>query len=104
MPEEPTLGEVVRRLENIHSDLKEDLRDLANRLDRKVSQDVYEIKHGQLETRIAKVEAEREKEKAERKTDLRAVFTSLIAPIVVIGVISLASIGLALYVAFIKGS
>lgn len=103
MPDEPTLGEVVRRLEDIRSDLKEDIRDLGGRLDRKVSVDVYEIKHNQLNDRVSKIEADRTREAEAQAAARRAVFQSLLAPIIVTGMVAAVSILLTLYVAFLKG-
>jgi hypothetical protein len=99
VPDEPTLGEVVRRLE----DIREDIRDVAGRLDRKVSMDVYEIKHNQLIDRVSKIEAERAREAEAQAAARRAVFQSLLAPIIVTGAVAAVSILLTLYVAFLKG-
>jgi hypothetical protein len=102
VPDEPTLGEVVRRLESVHQDLKEDFRDVAGRLDQKVSVERYEIErrnrddvHDQIMQRIATIEGAREKEKQEkqeaeqkladrRAADRRLIFSALIAPILML--------------------
>ena len=98
MADEPTLGEVVRRLEAIHVDLKEDLREYGARLDKKVSVERYEPErraadevHRQIIERLATMEASREREKQEaeaarrkqedqRRSDRRLVFSCLVAP------------------------
>jgi hypothetical protein len=100
--DEPTLGEVVRRLEAIHVDLKEDLREYGTRLDKKVSVERYDIErrtaseaHQALLERIAQIEAARAQEQrdaeAERRTredqrrsDRRLVFSCLIAPVLLL--------------------
>jgi hypothetical protein len=41
--DDPSNGELARRLELIHVDLKEDFRELAKRLDAKVSLERYEL-------------------------------------------------------------
>lgn len=98
MADEPTLGEVVRRLEAIHVDLKEDLREYGARLDKKVSVERYELErraaddvHRQVIERVAGIETAREREKQEaeaarrrqedqRRSDRRLVFSCLVAP------------------------
>lgn len=102
MADEPTLGEVVRRLEAIHADLKEDLREYGTRLDKKVSVERYEIErrtadevHRQVIERLAQIESaraqeqrdadlERRKREDERRGDRRLVFSCLIAPVLLL--------------------
>lgn len=102
MADEPTLGEVVRRLDAIHTDLKEDLREYGARLDKKVSVERYELErraadevHRQVIERVAAIEAERQQEqrdaqqvrqKAEdqRRTDRRLIFSALIVPVLLV--------------------
>lgn len=55
MADEPTLGEVVRRLEAIHGDLKEDFRELGSRLDSKVSMERYTIEQAARDEAVARV-------------------------------------------------
>lgn len=100
--DEPSNGELARRLEAIHADLKEDFRDLAKRLDAKVSLERYEIErrnrdevHVQMMERIAAIEearaqeqrqadADRRADEDRRRADRRLVFTALIAPILLL--------------------
>ncbi|MEW2420428.1 hypothetical protein AB0911_07780 [Streptomyces nigra] len=102
MPDEPTLGEVVRRLEAVHQDLKEDFRDVAGRLDGKVSIERYQYekeagaeRERALTERVREIEAAREKEKEEkqqaeqkladrRAADRRLIFSALIAPVLML--------------------
>lgn len=91
MADEPTLGEVVRRLEAIHADLKEDLREYGARLDKKVSVERYDIErrgadevHRQVVERIAGIEQERRKAEDQRRADRRLAFTALIAPVLIL--------------------
>lgn len=99
MADEPTLGEVVRRLEAIHADLKEDLREYGARLDKKVSVERYELErrgaddvHRQVIERVAAIESDRQQEKRDaeqerrkvedrRRADRRLIFTGLIVPV-----------------------
>lgn len=102
MPDEPTLGEVVRRLEAVHLDLKEDFRDVAGRLDGKVSIERFQYeKDAQLERdrlrdeRLKAIEDAREREAREkqeaeqkaatqRASDRRLIFSALIAPVLMV--------------------
>lgn len=99
---EPSNGELARRLEAVHQDLKEDFRELAKRLDAKVSVERYEIErrnrddfHTQLLQRIVAIEEARDQEKRdaeqerrkrddERRSDKRLVFSCLAAPILLL--------------------
>lgn len=102
MPDEPTLGEVVRRLEAVHQDLKEDFRDVAGRLDSKVSIERFQYeKDAQLERerltveRVHAIEEARKQEAKEkqdadqraadrRAADRRLIFSALIAPVLML--------------------
>lgn len=102
MPDEPTLGEVVRRLEAVHQDLKEDFRDVAGRLDGKVSIERYQYeKEAAAERervvgeRVRAIEEARDKEAREkqeaeqkladrRAADRRLIFSALIAPVLML--------------------
>lgn len=102
MPDEPTLGEVVRRLEAVHQDLKEDFRDVAGRLDGKVSIERYQYEKEALLERErlmaervrlieeARATEAREKQEAEQKladrraADRRLIFSALIAPVLML--------------------
>lgn len=102
MADEPTLGEVVRRLEAIHADLKEDLREYGARLEKKVSVERYELErrtaddvHRQVIERVAAIEAARQQEKRdadlerrkredERRADKRLIFSALIVPVLIV--------------------
>lgn len=102
MPDEPTLGEVVRRLEAVHQDLKDDFRDVAGRLDSKVSIERYQYekeaaaeRERLLTERIraveeARAQEAREKQETEQKaadrraSDRRLIFSALIAPVLML--------------------
>jgi hypothetical protein len=89
--EDPTLGEVMRRLEDVRQDLKEDFRELGTRLDSKVSMERYQLEQVTrddalklLVERVKGIEdAAREKEK-QRSADRRLIFTALIAPVLLL--------------------
>lgn len=100
--DEPSNGELARRLEAVHIDLKEDFRELAKRLDAKVSLERYELErrnrdevHVALMGRIAAIEEARQQEQRQadadrrtaeerRRSDRRLAFTALIAPVLLI--------------------
>ena len=100
--DEPSNGELARRLEAVHIDLKEDFRELAKRLDAKVSLERYELErrnrdevHVQMMERIAAIEEARVQEQRQadadrraaeerRRSDRRLAFTALIAPVLLI--------------------
>ncbi|SDN17593.1 hypothetical protein SAMN05444921_12112 [Streptomyces wuyuanensis] len=102
MPNDPTLGEVMRRLEDVRQDLKEDFRELGTRLDSKVSMERYQLEQqardtaaAQLAERIKVIEEAREQE-AERKrqdeqkaadrraADRRLLFSAIVAPVLML--------------------
>jgi len=102
VPEDPSNGELARRLDAFHADLKEDFREIAKRLDAKVSLERYELErrnrdevHVQLMERIAAIEearmqeqrqadTDRRKTEDQRRSDRRLAFTALVAPVLLI--------------------
>jgi len=102
MAEEPSNGELARRLDAIHADLKEDYRELASRLDKKTSEEVFKLELDSARRdvqhatdRISAVEAarhaeaearDREKRSRElqRAQDRRLILTALVAPVVLL--------------------
>jgi hypothetical protein len=91
MPDEPTLGELQRRMEQAFLDLKEDVREFNVRLDRKVDMEIYNLRHEALLARVTALEALREKDAekivATRRWLVGAVIVPLIgvlAPVIII--------------------
>ncbi|MEV0917821.1 hypothetical protein AB0I93_26635 [Streptomyces sp. NPDC049967] len=102
MPNEPTLGEVMRRLEDVRTDLKDDFRELGLRLDSKVSLERYQLEQqarddalklvvervkGIEEARTAAARTRREEVQRaadRRAADRRLIFTALIAPVLLL--------------------
>lgn len=102
MTDEPTLGEVMRRLSDIHLNLKDDIRELGARLDTKVSMERYQLEqlardeaHRLVLERIRTIEDAREQEARQRReeeqrladqraADRRIIFSALIAPILML--------------------
>ncbi|MGP3686541.1 hypothetical protein ACTVZO_17845 [Streptomyces sp. IBSNAI002] len=102
MADDPTLGEVMRRLEDVRQDLKEDVRELGLRLDSKVSMERYQLEKQARDgaaaaalERIAAIEQSREREAEQqrqdaqkiadrRAADRRLAFTAIIAPVLML--------------------
>lgn len=102
MPEDPTLGEVMRRLEDVRADLKEDFRELGTRLDSKVSMERYSLEQQavteamrQIVERVKTIESARDQEDRDRReaeqkaadrraADRRILFSALIAPVLML--------------------
>jgi hypothetical protein len=102
MPNEVTLGEVMRRLDDVRLDLKEDIRQLRQMLDTKVSMERYQLEqlardetNRQILERIKSIEEAREQEARRRNeaeqrlldrraADRRLIFSALIAPVIML--------------------
>lgn len=82
MPDEPTLGELQRRMEQRFLDLKEDIGDFNVRLDRKIDMEIYNLRHEALLARVTTLETLREKD-AQRIIDTRRwLIGAVIVPLV----------------------
>jgi capsule polysaccharide export protein KpsE/RkpR len=91
VPDEPTLGEVVRRLEDVRQDLKEDVQALGARLDGKVSADVLRLEQKAqddavraLTERVKSLEEAAKERDRQRAADRRLILTGLIVPILLV--------------------
>lgn len=73
MPVEPTPGEVNRRLDDRFGELRQDIADLARRVDGKVSQDVYQLQINALTRENTDLKAELAAMRAERARDAEKV-------------------------------
>jgi hypothetical protein len=62
MSDEPTPGEMVRRLEDRLADVRDDIQQLGRRMDEKVDQRLYDLKHEALGARVGALETLREKD------------------------------------------
>ncbi|MEU9557965.1 hypothetical protein [Streptomyces fumanus] len=82
MTDEPTLGEVVRRFEDRFVDLRDDIQQLGRRMDEKVDQRIYDLRHEALGARVTTLETLREKD-AERLVNTRRwVVGAVIVPLI----------------------
>lgn len=82
MADEPTLGEGVRRLEDRLADVRDDIAQLGRRLDEKVDQRIYDLRHDALSSRVRTLEVQREKD-AERLTATRRWMIGTVITVVV---------------------
>lgn len=58
MPDEPTPGEVNRRLDDRTAELRQGITDLNRRVDGRVSQDVYQVQYAALLQELSELKAE----------------------------------------------
>lgn len=102
MPDEPTLGEVVRRLEDIRTSIRDEFRGIREGLDSKVSMERYLLERQAWEEtlrhvsqRITTIEEQREQEARQareekiraddrRRADRRLIITALVAPVLLL--------------------
>lgn len=82
MPDEPTLGEVVRRFEDRFTDVRDDIQQLGRRLDEKVDQKLYDLRHEALSSRVSQLETLREKDTEKIVATRRWLIASVIVPLV----------------------
>ncbi|MGW3144824.1 hypothetical protein ACWDG1_09115 [Streptomyces sp. NPDC001177] len=82
MPDEPTLGEVVRRFEDRLADVRDDIQQLGRRLDDKVDQKLYDLRHESLAARVATLETLREKDTEKLVATRRWLIGAVIVPLV----------------------
>jgi len=104
MPDEPTLGEVVRTLARIERDLGTRLDGITARLDRVITVELYEAHQKATEQRFGAVEAEvaELKEQRQRDDERRAADRRMVVGAVIAAVLSLivTIVGAALVLAF----
>ncbi|MGJ5831443.1 hypothetical protein [Streptomyces ossamyceticus] len=82
MPDEPTLGEVVRRFEDRFTDVRDDIQQLGRRMDEKVDQRIYDLRHEALAARVATLETLREKDAEKLVATRRWLIGAVIVPLV----------------------
>ncbi len=82
MSDEPTLGEVVRRFEDRLADVRDDIQQLGRRIDSKVSQDVYDLRHEALASRVSTLETLREKDAERIVATRRWLIGAVVVPLI----------------------
>lgn len=84
MTDEPTLGEVVRRFEDRFTDVRDDIQQLGRRMDEKVDQKVYDLRHEALAARITTLETVREKDAEKLVATRRWLIGAVVIPLVAV--------------------
>lgn len=85
MPDEPTtLGEVVRRFEDRFADVRDDIQQLGRRIDSKVSQEVYDLRHEALASRVTTLETLREKDAERLVATRRWLIGAVVVPLIAV--------------------
>lgn len=82
MPDDPTLGEVARRFEDRFADVRDDIQQIGRRLDEKVDQKVYDLRHEALASRVATLETLREKDAEKLVATRRWLIGAVIVPLI----------------------
>jgi hypothetical protein len=82
VPDEPTLGEVVRRFDERFADVRDDIQQLGRRMDEKVDQRIYDLRHEALTARVGTLETLREKDNEKLVATRRWLIGAVIVPIV----------------------
>jgi hypothetical protein len=82
MPDEPTLGEVVRRFEDRLTDVRDDIQQLGLSLEKKVDQRIYDLRHEALTARVSTLETLREKDTEQIVATRRWLIGAVIVPLV----------------------
>jgi hypothetical protein len=84
MPDEPTLGELGRRLDDRITDVRDDIAQLGRRIDGKVAADVYQVQYDALVSRLTALEKLREQDAARVAAARRWMIGAVIVPIVAV--------------------
>ncbi|MGW3571226.1 hypothetical protein ACWDSL_46360 [Streptomyces sp. NPDC000941] len=82
MSDGPTLGEVVRRFEDRLADVRDDIAQLGARIDTKVSQEVYDLRHEALAQRVVTLETLREKDAERIVATRRWLIGAVVVPLI----------------------
>ncbi|MEU0675492.1 hypothetical protein ABZ330_21875 [Streptomyces sp. NPDC006172] len=82
MPDDPTLGEVVRRFDDRFTDVRDDIAQLGRRLDEKVDARIYDLRHEALASRVSTLETLREKDAEKLVATRRWLIGAVIMPLV----------------------
>jgi hypothetical protein len=81
MVDEPTPGEMVRRLEDRLADVRDDIQQIGRRLDEKVDQKVYDLRHEALTSRVGTLETLREKDAEKLVATRRWLIGAVVIPL-----------------------
>jgi hypothetical protein len=82
MGDEPTPGEMVRRLEDRLADVRDDIQQLGRRMDEKVDQRIYDLRHEALTGRVSTLETLREKDTEKLIATRRWLIGAVVVPLI----------------------
>lgn len=90
---DPTTGEVVRRLDDVRQDLKEDIHGVVGLVNQKVDAEIHRLgqeaqaeRHAAVVARVAKLEQQAEEKDKQRQNDRRLIFFSLVVPVLLLAI------------------
>jgi hypothetical protein len=93
MPDEPTLGELGRRLDDRITDVRDDIAQLGRRIDDKVDTRIFQIQYDALTARVTAIETTRLQDAARIAVTRRWLIGVVIVPLVAVLLPILLSIG-----------
>jgi hypothetical protein len=73
---------MVRRLEDRLADVRDDIQQLGRRMDEKVDQKVYDLRHEALGARVATLETRREQDAERIVTTRRWLIGAVVIPLI----------------------
>src|SRR5215212_249507 len=82
MSDEPTHGEMVRRLEDRLADVRDDIQQVVRRMDEKVDQRIYDLRHEALTGRVSTLETLREKDTEKLIATRRWLIGAVVVPLI----------------------
>lgn len=82
MSDEPTPGEMVRRLEDRLADVRDDIQQLGRRMDEKVDQRIYDLRHEALTGRVSTLETLRDKDTEKLVATRRWLIGAVVVPLI----------------------
>jgi hypothetical protein len=82
MSDEPTPGEMVRRLEDRLADVRDDIQQLGRRMDEKVDARIYDLRHEALTGRVSTLETLREKDTEKLIATRRWLIGAVVVPLI----------------------
>lgn len=84
MPDEPTLGELGRRLDDRIADVRQDLAETNQRIGEKVNAELYRVQHEAMVARVTALETLRTQDAARVAATRRWLIGAVIVPIVTV--------------------
>lgn len=84
MADEPTLGELGRRLDDRITDVRDDIAQLGRRIDDKVDARVYQIQYEAVAARLTAIETQRVEDAARISATRRWLIGVVIVPLVAV--------------------